>query len=151
CLWILIGCLFYTYVEGHTSSGALYRSVSYGYGLLWVPIQASTLSGFFARYQFTVGLVAISTVRALLAKKLVETDALWYVELKAYDDLQKAFSNPSAPLKQKLAAWWRYFLPRMQIYVWCGVWLIVGVLFGTLEMRWTVIDAVYFSVTVMTG
>ena len=76
-LWIVMGCVFYACYEHRTPSGALYRSVSYGYGLFWVKIRESTVSALYARFQFILGLFAMNAVRALFAKKLVETDALW--------------------------------------------------------------------------
>ena len=73
-----------------------------------------------------------------------------YNELLVFDNMQQVLDNPSSTIWEKIAAWREYHLPRIQIYIWFSLWLLVGVLFGVLEMHWTLVDSIYFSVSVMT-
>ena len=134
-LWITMGALFFGLHEGHGVVDSLYHSVSLGYGLFWVNVDRSIVTRLFVRVQFMLGIFAINAVRALFAKNLIESDAVWcvifyltllevfdwylcvclirYSELKQYEQLQNVLDGSSAAPVDKLIALGRYYLPKI--------------------------------------
>ena len=151
CLWLLwltIGSIFLSSVEGLSVSEAIFVSTSVGYGIFWFDL--STVNAYtrvFCILHFCVGVFGVALTMALFANNLTTMKKEWYSEAKGKQSIRTALTKEE---------WWasfvaliKYYWPKVYVHFFFVLWMIFGIVWGVASLQLRVLDAWLFCMTAM--
>lgn len=147
--WLLEGALFYT-VTGTTSFlRGFFLSVTVGYSLFWEEPENNAITKAFSVCHLLIGAVLISCSLSIIARQVVESKKLWYVEAIRKQAVLQALETEG--IWDDIVALLQYWVPKLYIPVLFIGWEIFGIVWSCIFVRWSFADALYFVASGLTG
>jgi hypothetical protein len=149
-VWLLEGTLFYS-LRGKTSFyRGFFLSVTVGHSLYWdEPNHEDRLTKAFSVCHILIGAVLISCSLSIIARQVVESKKLWYVEAIRKQAILEALETEE--IWDDVLALLRYWLPKLSIPILFVAWEALGIVWSCLCVRWSFADALYFVSSGLTG
>ena len=151
CLWLLwltIGSIFLSSVEGLSASEAIFVSTSVGYGVFWFDLSTvNVYTRVFCILHFCVGVLGVALIMALFAYNLTTMKKEWYSEAKGKQSIRAALTKEE---------WWasfvaliKYYWPKVYVHFFFVLWMVLGIVWGVASLQLKVLDAWLFCMTAM--
>jgi hypothetical protein len=147
--WLLEGALFYT-VWGNTSFyRGFFMSVTVGHSLYWDEPRDDLVSKAFSVFHLLVGAILISCSLSIIARQVVESKKLWYIEAMRKQAILEALKTEE--IWDDVVALVKYWAPKLFIPVMFIAWEAFGILWSCYFVKWSFADALYFVASGLTG
>ena len=154
-LWLLVGSLYYAYVDNFGIVFGFYQSVNIGWSLGWVtPIEPSAYqnlgSHLFSTVHTSIGVMFIGIAVIYIAKQATESKDGWMMEVVKQDKIIDA-ANTEGIWDDIVAAAETYGSKYKLILLWV-MWLIAGLVFGVVWVDdWDTATALDFVLSSVSG
>lgn len=124
-------------------------SVTVGHSLFWAEPNYDSISKAFSVFHLLVGAILISCSLSIIARHVVESKKLWYVEAIRKQAILEALETEE--IWDDVVALAQYWGPKFFIPVMFLAWETLGVLWSCFFVKWSFADAVYFVASGLTG
>ena len=147
-LWLAVGTIFLTIVEGLSISEGIFVSTSVGYGIFWYDLStANAITRVFCILHFSVGVLGVALTMALFANNLTTTKKEWYSEAKEKRSIQTALTKEE--WWHSIAAFIKFYWPKVYVHFFFVLWMLLGIVWGMASLQLKVLDAWLFCMTAM--
>eukprot|EP00602_Paraphysomonas_sp_CaronLab_P011003 CAMPEP_0185020974 /NCGR_PEP_ID=MMETSP1103-20130426/3622_1 /TAXON_ID=36769 /ORGANISM="Paraphysomonas bandaiensis, Strain Caron Lab Isolate" /LENGTH=812 /DNA_ID=CAMNT_0027552209 /DNA_START=188 /DNA_END=2626 /DNA_ORIENTATION=- len=147
-LWIVSGTIFYSVHQNLSLAKGLYTSISVGYCVFWTELSQDTTTKVYTIFHYMFGTVGLASIMALMANSLANSKNEWYVDAMLRQKVIEAAATEG--IFDDIYAGIAYYLPKCRAHIAFLLWTAVGVIVSCATIKWSFIQALYFSWSAMT-
>ncbi len=141
--WLAIGTVFYSLQFDLGWSKGFYMAVNVGYAIGWVyPVENTQSSEIFSIIFILTGASAIAAALSFFAQSVINSSRKWYHDVVRQDDLAHESHRCMRVFK-----WLKANVTKIGVICLWVVWLVVILLYSYWTIRWSAVEALYFSVS----